>query len=210
MQKVVRVDGDRAVPEFLLHLPKPLVLGALALGELGGALHTRSGPTPDKCLAMAHRGGWLVPPRTLQVLRGDVSEEAPVRWVQLPEVSDTQDVETSERPVSSRIVKLLCSDAADDIPQLQVHVSQELCADHDDFVDDAPSPLQDSLSNVLLPLQVVVAPVAALVHGDATSVMDRAPPSCSAITACKATTWNSTPMFHLRTVVKSSMMSLMT
>ena len=73
---------------------------------------------------MAHRGGRLVAPRTLQVLRGDVSEEAAVRGVQLPEVSDTQDVETSERPVSSRIVKLLCADAADDIPQLQIHVSQ--------------------------------------------------------------------------------------
>ena len=59
MQKVVRVDGDRAVPEFLLHLPKPLVLGALALGELGDTLHTRRGPAPEKCLAMAHRGaGW--------------------------------------------------------------------------------------------------------------------------------------------------------
>ena len=77
MQKVVRVDGDRAVPEFLLHLPKPLVLGALALGELGDTLHTRRGPAPEKCLAMAHRGGRLVAPRTLQVLRGDVSEEAP-------------------------------------------------------------------------------------------------------------------------------------
>ena len=122
---------------------------------------------------MAHRGGGLVAPRTLQVLRWNVSEEAPVRGVQLPEVSDTQDVETSERPVSSRIVKLLCPDAADDISQLQVHVSQELCADHADLVYDEPAPLQDSLSNVLLPLQVVVAPVAALVHGDAASVMDR-------------------------------------
>ena len=79
MQKVVRVDGDRAVPEFLLNLLKPLVLGALALGQLGNTLHTRGGPTPEKCLAMADRWGRLVAPRTLQVLRGDVSEEAAVR-----------------------------------------------------------------------------------------------------------------------------------
>ena len=173
MQKVVRVDGDRAVPEFLLHLPKPLVLGALALGELGDTLHTRRGPTPEKCLAMAHRGGWLVPPRTLQVLRGDVSEEAPVRGVQLPEVSDTQDVETSERPVSSRIVKLLCPDAADGIPQLQVHVSQELCADHADLVYDEPAPLQHPLRDFHLFLGDVICRRAAIENWNAARMMYR-------------------------------------
>ena len=116
MQKVVRVDGHCAVPEFLLNLLKPLALGAFALGQLGHTLHARGGPTPEKCLAMADRGGRLVAPRTLQVLRRDVSKEAAVRGIQLPEVSDTQDVETSERPVSSSVVELLCPDAADDIP----------------------------------------------------------------------------------------------
>ena len=65
MQKVVRVDGDCAVPELLLNFLKPLVLRALALAQLGNALHTCGGPTPEQCLAMADRWGRLVAPRTL-------------------------------------------------------------------------------------------------------------------------------------------------
>ena len=44
MQKVVRVDGDCAVPELLLNFLKPLVLGALALVQLSHALYTCKGP----------------------------------------------------------------------------------------------------------------------------------------------------------------------